>query len=103
MLVNGQNERPPSYFRNATLINSFSPETSTTLQNDRSPWRVKSSDTRLFPMRRLRMRRKSSQSGRAGLTMLSSLRAADGRMPRTDVSSKKNAPDAQAWGEHETG
>src|SRR6185503_4494117 len=92
-----------AHFRNATLIMSFSPETSTTLQKERVPWRIKSSDTRLLPMRKLRIRRNSSHSGNVGLTMLSSLREADGRMPSTDVSSRKNAPEAHACGEHETG
>src|SRR5204863_6925374 len=43
-----------AYLRNATLISSFSPVTSTTLQKLRSPWRLKSSATRLLPMLRFR-------------------------------------------------
>src|SRR5690348_1496775 len=95
--------RTANYFLKETLITNLSPLTSTTLQKVRSPLRLKSSETRLPPMFRLRIRRKSSQSGSIGLIMFNSLRGADGRIPSSDVSNRKNAPDAHACGEHETG
>src|SRR5215471_15729163 len=91
------------FFLNATLTSSLSPWISTTLQKVRSPRREKSRSTRLPPTRRLRMLSWFRNGGSAGLTMFSSFLGALGRTPKTDVSRRKTAPDAQACGEHETG
>src|SRR5437763_6023145 len=97
-------ENRKSYlFLNAIFTSSLSPSISTTLQKVRSPRRVKSSPTRLPPMRRLRTFKWPSHSGRVGFTMFNSLRGALGRMPSTEVSSRKTAPEAHACGEHDTG